>query len=192
MLCRTLGVSVSGFYAWRDRKPSDRDRANAQLLSRIKAIHDEPREARYRARLAPLACPGRSLWPSSSGAAPPSQCHRQQAPSSLPARAQRLPARTRCTQSIEVAVRQLRSGSRLGSRHQIHTDSSGLALPGRRTGRAYATPDRRGHGRSSGPGIGKLCAGNAIGSMQAQGRRHSPHRSRRAIHQQDLQATIVR
>ena len=45
MLCRTLGVSVSGFYAWRDRKPSERDKANAQLLGRIKAIHEEAREA---------------------------------------------------------------------------------------------------------------------------------------------------
>lgn len=44
-LCRTLGVSASGFYAWRDREPSDRDKANAQLLSRIKAIHEEAREA---------------------------------------------------------------------------------------------------------------------------------------------------
>ena len=45
MLCRTLGVSVSGYYAWRDRKPSERDKANARLLGRIKAIHEEAREA---------------------------------------------------------------------------------------------------------------------------------------------------
>ena len=45
MLCRTLGVSVSGFYDWRERKPSERDKANARLLCRIKAIHEEAREA---------------------------------------------------------------------------------------------------------------------------------------------------
>jgi len=38
-LCRTLGVSASGFYAWRDRPPAVRALADEQLLERIRAFH---------------------------------------------------------------------------------------------------------------------------------------------------------
>ncbi len=39
-----LGVSRSGFYAWRARAPSARSIADAQLTARIKAIHRASRE----------------------------------------------------------------------------------------------------------------------------------------------------
>jgi putative transposase len=41
VLCRTLGISRSAFYAWRERKadPSARARADAVLVERIKQIH---------------------------------------------------------------------------------------------------------------------------------------------------------
>jgi putative transposase len=38
-MCRVLGVSPSGFYAWRTRPPSARRRSDAQLSLRISAIH---------------------------------------------------------------------------------------------------------------------------------------------------------
>jgi putative transposase len=38
-LCRVLGVSASGFYAWRVHKPSLRALQNAVLSERIRAIH---------------------------------------------------------------------------------------------------------------------------------------------------------
>ena len=38
-LCRVAGVSRSGFYAWRDRPPSARDRADAELVELIREIH---------------------------------------------------------------------------------------------------------------------------------------------------------
>jgi putative transposase len=38
-MCRVLGVSPSGFYAWAKRAPSRRAQADAQLLERIGAIH---------------------------------------------------------------------------------------------------------------------------------------------------------
>ena len=44
-LCRLLGVSPSGYYAWRGRGPSARAQANAQLLVRIREIHRASREA---------------------------------------------------------------------------------------------------------------------------------------------------
>ena len=38
-MCRVLGVSTSGYYAWRKRPPSARARADAELSARIAAIH---------------------------------------------------------------------------------------------------------------------------------------------------------
>jgi putative transposase len=38
-LCRTLGVSRSGFYSWAARPPSSRRREDEQLLERLRAVH---------------------------------------------------------------------------------------------------------------------------------------------------------
>ena len=38
-MCRVLGVSPSGFYAWQKRPPSARSQADAQLSLRMRAIH---------------------------------------------------------------------------------------------------------------------------------------------------------
>jgi putative transposase len=43
-MCRTLGVSPSGYYAWVSRAPSSRSLAGAALMERIKTIHEESRE----------------------------------------------------------------------------------------------------------------------------------------------------
>jgi putative transposase len=47
LLCRTLGVSVSGFYEWRTRRanPCERRRVDAELSERIAAIHAMSRRA---------------------------------------------------------------------------------------------------------------------------------------------------
>jgi len=42
-MCRVLGVSRSGYYAWRKRPPSKRDRKDAMLTKRIIQIHDKSR-----------------------------------------------------------------------------------------------------------------------------------------------------
>jgi transposase InsO family protein len=42
-MCRELGVSRSGFYAWRRRAPSDRDQTDTALLALIKAIYERLR-----------------------------------------------------------------------------------------------------------------------------------------------------
>jgi putative transposase len=39
MLCRVLGVSVSGYYAWRKRPVSQRTETNQVLVAHIKAVH---------------------------------------------------------------------------------------------------------------------------------------------------------
>ena len=38
--CRVLNVSVSGYYAWLDRGPSNREIADARLIDKIRAIYD--------------------------------------------------------------------------------------------------------------------------------------------------------
>lgn len=45
-LCQTLGVSRSGYYAWRRRPASARTRANARLLEQMQQLHQQTK-ARY-------------------------------------------------------------------------------------------------------------------------------------------------
>ncbi len=43
-MCRVLGVSTSGHYAWLSRGPSERARADEMLLRRIRLIHSHSRQ----------------------------------------------------------------------------------------------------------------------------------------------------
>ncbi len=43
MMCQVLGVSPSGYYAWRNRGPSSRSLADEALTERIRQIHEESR-----------------------------------------------------------------------------------------------------------------------------------------------------
>lgn len=43
VLCKILGVSRSGYYAWRERPPSDRQKHDAALCERIEHIHERSR-----------------------------------------------------------------------------------------------------------------------------------------------------
>jgi putative transposase len=42
-MCRMLGVSESGYHAWRKRPPSSREHANAPLEIEIRAAHERTR-----------------------------------------------------------------------------------------------------------------------------------------------------
>jgi putative transposase len=42
-MCRVLGVSASGYYAWHGRRPSARDRTDQYLLDQIRAFHGQSR-----------------------------------------------------------------------------------------------------------------------------------------------------
>jgi putative transposase len=44
LLCRMVGVSKSGYYAWRDRPPSRRSREDAVLTERILKVHQRSRQ----------------------------------------------------------------------------------------------------------------------------------------------------
>ena len=43
-MCRMLGVSRSGYYDWRDRPPSKRNRENDALTETIREIHERSRQ----------------------------------------------------------------------------------------------------------------------------------------------------
>jgi transposase InsO family protein len=43
VMCRVVEVSVSGYYAWRNRMPSQRQMEDEELLTHIRTIHDESR-----------------------------------------------------------------------------------------------------------------------------------------------------
>jgi putative transposase len=43
LMCRVLGLSRAGYYAWLSREPSTRAKQDVQLRARIRAIHEESR-----------------------------------------------------------------------------------------------------------------------------------------------------
>jgi putative transposase len=44
-MCRVLGISAGGFYAWRERRPSQRSITNAVMTERIHQIHKDSYES---------------------------------------------------------------------------------------------------------------------------------------------------
>ena len=50
-LCRALGVSTSGYYAWLTRPPSERRKADLLLGDRLEALHRKSRSTYGRPRL---------------------------------------------------------------------------------------------------------------------------------------------
>jgi pyruvate/2-oxoglutarate dehydrogenase complex dihydrolipoamide dehydrogenase (E3) component len=64
-MCRVLGVSPSGYYAWRKRPLSARARADLELSARIAAIH---RESRGGPMARPACMPSCALRASGSAA----------------------------------------------------------------------------------------------------------------------------
>ena len=46
-MCQVLGVSPSGFYAWRNRPKSKRQRANEALVEHVKVAHEETGRRTY-------------------------------------------------------------------------------------------------------------------------------------------------
>ena len=60
-ICRVMGVSASGYYAWQQRAPSRRSLANVVLTERIRSVHAESDATygmpRVRAELIDQGCP---------------------------------------------------------------------------------------------------------------------------------------
>ena len=51
MMCRVLGLSPSGYYAWLSRPPSERSLRDAEMVVRIREVHRENREVYGRPRI---------------------------------------------------------------------------------------------------------------------------------------------
>jgi putative transposase len=51
VLCRTLGVTPSGYYAWHQRPVSPRAQVDAQLIRRLRVVHADHRQLYGRPRL---------------------------------------------------------------------------------------------------------------------------------------------
>jgi putative transposase len=60
-MCRVLGLSPSGYYAWRKRPPSQRSLANEELLGKIQRIHAFSRSTYGRPRVHAELCDKGSL-----------------------------------------------------------------------------------------------------------------------------------
>ena len=43
LMCRVYGVTRAGFYAWRSRERSERERQNETLAAQIRTVHTESR-----------------------------------------------------------------------------------------------------------------------------------------------------
>ena len=51
LLCRCLGISRSGYYAWATRRPSARNLADARLMALLRLVHADSRQTYGRPRL---------------------------------------------------------------------------------------------------------------------------------------------
>lgn len=98
-MCAELGVSTSGYYAWRGRAPSAREVADEALLAAIRTAHQDldgnPGVRRTWAH--PTASGGRSGTSASTGSCAPQSCR---AGTPRPGRSPRSLARSRSTRRI--------------------------------------------------------------------------------------------
>ena len=143
VLCRIVGVAVSGFYAWQHRRPARRREGDARVSERIRAIFAESRRPRQprvhaelraegvrsvgRKRVARLMREG-GLAVARGGAA-----------SRVPPTAATA-SRSRPTCSTGIRLRA--AGRGLAGRPQLHSDRGRLAVSGRDQRHGYPR-DRR-------------------------------------------------
>ena len=50
-MCRVYGVTRAGFYAWRSRERSERERQNETLAAQIRAVHRNVRRQQMASHL---------------------------------------------------------------------------------------------------------------------------------------------
>ena len=68
-MCRLLGVSSSGYHAWKKRRPSQRSETDAALIAAIQVAHAASRGTYGAPRIhAELAAKGTAYWTQAGGA----------------------------------------------------------------------------------------------------------------------------
>ncbi len=154
-MCQVLEVSVSGYYAWKQRPASARQKADERLSARIRQVHEATHQIYGSRRIhAGLANQG-----SSCGRKRVVRLMRQHG---LKARRWGI-APPRPIASTAIPSRPTSDGSgfqRTGAEQQVgdgyhrDVDCRGLTVCGRRTQSVLAPRDRLGESRSSGCGVG--------------------------------------
>ena len=169
-MARVLGVSPSGYYAWRRRPPSARTQADADLEARVQSIHRHSRGTYGAPRIhAELTAGGTVVSRKrvarlmrSAGIAGVSKAARSPhdaAECSGPAGAG--PRRT--------ALRGGGSEPALGRRHHLHPDPGGLPVSGHRPGRVQPPGRGLGDGGTSSHRAGGRGAGDGGGAAAPRG-----------------------
>ena len=146
LLCKTVGVSKSGYYAWRGRPPSKRSREDADLTQKIREVHCRSRETygypQVHAELRALGVRwGRRGSPADAESRNPRLHARQEEEDHSP----RSPSHAGCGPRGEGLLGH-RSGSSVDAGHHVHRDKGGLSTPGLRAGRLLAEDRRLVHG----------------------------------------------
>jgi hypothetical protein len=191
LLCRVLGVSRAGFYAWQSRPPSARAVADQRLTEQIRASMRAagPPTAPPRPRRAALG-PRRPGEPQASR--PADGRRRAGWVSSAPApRADptRPPGRP-CPRPGRAGLHRPPARSALGGRQHRHPDLVRLAVAGRGPRRVVTTSRGLGHGR---PSQNRARGGRpGHGHLEPPARRWAgaPLRSGLPVHLADLRAAL--
>ena len=152
MLCRTLLVSASGFYAWSRRGPSPRSQEDAALKVEIRAAHVASGRAvtGVPAFTADLKAGGQHVGRKRVARLMQEEGLAGQREAALPCD-DRLAALVRRSlpNVVEPELHGVGAQQGLGDRHHLHLDPGGLALPGCDPGLVLAA--RRGLGTPSPP-----------------------------------------
>ena len=132
-MARVLGVSTSGYYAWRQRPPSARPQADANLTVRVQAIHAHScgtyAAPLIHAELSEAGVAGESQA-RGAGVALGRHCGRE--PSPRPAHDAAGCTGPAGSGSGRAPLRGGRAESPVGCRHHLHPDPRRLPLPGHR------------------------------------------------------------
>ena len=136
--CAVLNVSVSGFYAWKNRPASKRQTDDMVLLAHIRAEFATSNETygspRMHAELkeSGLAMGVHRVARLMSENGLKARSRRSAARRSRPSRRSARPRWARCQECARPGLHGRRAGSEMGCRHLVCLDRGGLALPGHR------------------------------------------------------------
>jgi hypothetical protein len=183
-LCKVIGVTTAGYYAWRSRKPSRRELADRRLERLIGDVFRDSRE---------------------TYGAPRVHAERQEALRAADASARsarRVPPRqaaphddARCRRGAgarprPAPLRRRAPGRAVAGRHHLSAHLRGLALPRRRDGRLQPQDRRLVDARGPAGGAGRRRARHGGDAPPPASRARPPLRSRLAAQTQPVVATL--
>lgn len=182
LLCTTLGVSRTGFYAWCGRAEAARRRADRHLALHVAAAHRASRRRYGSPRVYAGAC---DRAPSCGSLDAPARAARAPAAALSAAHRGQLPG-FGCGQRAGASVHRGATEHRLGGRYHLPVDprrlgvpggdSRSVLAPGGRVGDAHATHARLGGGRPD----------DGAAPPPARAGPGAPLRSRQSVHQRPV------